>query len=149
MREANKAVKREKHLMPTIDDLVADLNGSTVFTTLDLSSGYHQLELAEESRHITTFSTHLGLRRYKRLLFGINAASEIFQNTIEELLTGLPGCKKISDDIIVFGKDQATHDANLRQVLERLQSHNPQEVPLFEIRSNVLWSRLQRRWTTP
>ena len=124
MREANKAVKREKHLMPTIDDLVADLNGSTVFTTLDLSSGYHQLELAEESRHITTFSTHLGLRRYKRLLFGINAASEIFQNTIEELLTGLPGCKNISDDIIVFGKDQATHDANLRQVLERLQSHN-------------------------
>ena len=110
--------------MPTIDDLVADLNGSTVFTTLDLSSGYHQLELAEESRHITTFSTHLGLRRYKRLLFGINAASEIFQNTIEELLTGLPGCKNISDDIIVFGKDQATHDANHRQVLERLQSHN-------------------------
>ena len=124
MREANQAVKREKHLMPTIDDLVADLNGAAVFTTLDLSSGYHQLELAEESRHITTFSTHLGLRRYKRLLFGINAASEIFQNTIEELLTGLPGCKNISDDIIVFGKDQATHDANLRQVLERLKSHN-------------------------
>ena len=116
MREANKAVKREKHLMPTIDDLVADLNGSTVFTTLDLSSGYHQLELAEESRHITTFSTHFGLRWYKRLLFGIN--------TIDELLTGLPGCKNISDDIIVFGKDQATHGANLRQVLERLQSHN-------------------------
>ena len=124
MREANRAVKREKHLMPTIDDLVADLNGATVFTTLDLSSGYHQLELAEESRHITTFSTHLGLRRYKRLLFGINAASEIFQNTIEELLTGLPGCKNISDDIIVFGKDQATHDANLHQVLDRLKSHN-------------------------
>ena len=78
MREANKAVKREKrHLMPTIDDLVTDLNGSTVFTTLDLSSGY-QLELAEESQHITTFSTHLGLWRYKRISFGINAASEIF-----------------------------------------------------------------------
>jgi hypothetical protein len=42
MREANQAVKREKHLMPTIDDLVADLNGATVFTTLNLSSGYHQ-----------------------------------------------------------------------------------------------------------
>mgnify|MGYP002804219367 CR=1 FL=1 len=111
MREANKAVKREKHLMPSTDDLVADLNGSTVFTTLDVSSGYHQHELAEESRQITTFSpfqhfSHLVLRRYKRRLFGINAASEIFQNTIEELLTGLKGCKNISDDIIVFGKDQ-------------------------------------------
>ena len=39
MREANKAVKRQKHLMPTIDDLVADLNGATVFSKLDLSSG--------------------------------------------------------------------------------------------------------------
>ena len=95
MREANKAVKREKHLMPTIDDLVADLNGATRFSKLDLSSGYHQLELAPESRHITTFSTHVGLRRYKRLMFGINAASEIFQNAVEEMLTGLPGCRNI------------------------------------------------------
>ena len=124
MREANQAVKREKHLMPTTDDLVADLNGATLFSTLDLSSGYHQLELAPESRHITTFSTHVGLRRYKRLLFGINAASEIFQNAIEELLTGLPGCKNISDDIIVFGKDQEDHDKNLRGVLQRLQEYN-------------------------
>ena len=95
-------MKREKHLVPTIDDLVAELNGATVFSKLDLSSGYHQLELAPESRHITTFSTHAGLLLYKLLKFGINAASETFQNAIEEILTGLPGCKKISDDIIVF-----------------------------------------------
>ena len=124
MREANKAVKREKHLMPTIDDLVADLNGAIVFSKLDLSSGYHQLELEPESRHITTFSTHVGLRRYKRLMFGINAASEIFQNAIEEILTGLPGCKNISDDIIVFGATTAEHDQNLYGVLTRLQQHD-------------------------
>jgi len=59
MREENKAIKREKHLMPTIDDLIVDLNGTTHFSTLDLSSGYHQLELAPESRYITTFSTHV------------------------------------------------------------------------------------------
>ena len=103
MHEANKAIKREKHLMPTIDDLIADLNGATHFSTLDLSSGYHQLELAPESRYVTTFSTHVGLRRYKRLPFGINAASEIFQESIIEIFSGLPGCKNISDDIIVFG----------------------------------------------
>ena len=90
--------------MPTIDDLIADLNGATHFSTLDLSSGYHQLELAQESRFVTTFSTHVGLRRFKRLPFGIYAASEIFQESIKELLTGLPGCKNISDDIVVFGK---------------------------------------------
>jgi hypothetical protein len=49
MREANQTVKLEKHLMPTIDDLVADLDGATVFTTLDLSSGYCQLDSAHTS----------------------------------------------------------------------------------------------------
>ena len=124
MREENKAVKREKHLMPTIDDLLADLNGATVFSKLDVSSGYHQLELAPESHHITTFSTHVGLQRYKRLMFGINAASEIFQNAIEEILTGLPGCKNISDNIILFRKTHREHDENLRGVLQRLQQHD-------------------------
>ena len=104
MGEANKAVKREKHLMPTIDDLIADLHGATHLSKRDLSSGYHQLELAPESRFVTTLSTHVGLKCYKRLPFGIYAASEIFQESIKELLTGLPGCKNISDDIIVFGK---------------------------------------------
>ena len=56
--------------MPTVKDLMADLNSSVVFSKLDLSNAYHQLELDEESRYITTFSTHVGLRRYKRLLFG-------------------------------------------------------------------------------
>ena len=74
--------------MPTIDDPVADINGATVFSKLDLSAGYHQLELAPENRNITTFSTHVVLRRYERQLFGIKAASEIFQNAIEEILTG-------------------------------------------------------------
>ena len=124
MREANKAVKREKHLMPTLDEIIPDLNGATVFSTLDLISGYHQLELEPESRHITTFSTHVGLRRYKRLMFGINAASEIFQNSIAELLTGLPGCNNISDDIIVYGRDVREHDENLNRVLTRLREHN-------------------------
>ena len=124
MREVNRAVKREKHLMPTTDDLTADLNGATVFSKLDLSSGYHEFELSPENRNITTFSTHVGLRRYKRLLFGINAAAEIFQNAIEEILAGLPGCKNISDDIIVFGRDQREHDVNLRGVLERLKQYN-------------------------
>ncbi|CAB4019572.1 Hypothetical predicted protein [Paramuricea clavata] len=110
--------------MPTHDELITGLNGATVFSTLDLTSGYHQLELEPESRRITTFSTHVGLRRYKRLMFGINAASEIFQNSIAELLTGLPGCKNISDDIIVYCRDVREHDENLNRVLTRLREHN-------------------------
>jgi len=120
MREANQAIQREKHIMPTIDDLRNDLNGATVFSVLDLRSGYHQLELDAESRPITTFTTHVGLRRYKRLLFGINAASEIFQETIAEMIADLPGCRNISDDVIVWGQDDKSHDDNLLAVLKRL-----------------------------
>ncbi|XP_060571177.1 uncharacterized protein K02A2.6-like [Ruditapes philippinarum] len=64
MREANKAIERERHPMPTIDELIHDMNGAKVFSKLDLKAGYNQLELDEESRSITTFSTHMGLYRY-------------------------------------------------------------------------------------
>ena len=124
MREANQAIQREKHPMPTLDELAADLNGATCFSKLDLSSGYHQFELHPDSRHITTFSTHKGLRRFKRLIFGVNAASEIFQNALEEILSGLQGCKNLSDDIIVYGKDQDEHDKNLNATLTRLKEMN-------------------------
>ncbi|XP_075555844.1 uncharacterized protein LOC142588176 [Dermacentor variabilis] len=67
MREANVAIARERHVMPTVEDVISILNGAAYFSKLDLKEGYHQLELAEESRVITTFSTHCGLRRYKRL----------------------------------------------------------------------------------
>ena len=124
MREANTAVMREKHLMPTLDDLITDLNGATTFSTLDLRNGYHQLELHPSSRYITTFSTHVALYRYKRLMFGINSASEIFQNTVAELLRDLSGCRNISDDIIVYGKTVAEHNTNLTVVLDRLRTNN-------------------------
>ena len=121
MREANKAIQRERHVMPTVDDLIHDLNGAVVFSHLDLRCGYHQLELEEESRYITTFSTHLGLHRYKRLIFGISSASEVFQHVIEQVLSGIQGVRNISDDIIIFGTTQTKHDEALEKVLKRLQ----------------------------
>ncbi|XP_072180199.1 uncharacterized protein [Diadema setosum] len=100
------------------------MNGATVFSTLALTAGYHQFELHKSSRYITTFSTHVGLRRYKRLMFGVNSASEIFQAAVAELLSGLNGVKNVSDDIIIYGKNQAEHDSRLKAVLDRLNSHN-------------------------
>ena len=65
LREHNKAIIRERHNMPTLDELIHDLNGATVFSKLDMSSGYHQLELHPSSRYITTFRTHNVLYKYK------------------------------------------------------------------------------------
>ena len=124
MRLPNQAIKRTRHIIPTIDDVIVDLNGARVFSKLDLRNGYHQLLLAEKSRNVTTFTTHVGLRRYKRLNFGINSAAEIFQNTISSSLEGLEGVRNISDDIIVYGRNQHEHDERLEAVLKRLQDRN-------------------------
>ena len=124
MRAANQAIERERHPVPTVEDLIVDLNGSTVFSKIDLNQGYHQLELEENSRGITTFATHIGLFRYKRLTFGVNSAAEIFQKSIEEVLQGVEGARNISDDIIVFGKNQVDHDEALRVVLQRMRENN-------------------------
>ena len=75
MREANQAIERKRHITPTIDDIIAKLNGAKVFSKLDMNCGYNQLMLDPESRDISCFSTHKGLFRFKRLFFGVNAAS--------------------------------------------------------------------------
>lgn len=121
MRAPNVAIKRTRHVTPTLEDLVNDLNGATVFSKLDMNSAYHQLELEEDSRSLTTFSTHVGLRRYKRLIFGVNCAAEIFQDALSTALHGINGVKNVWDDIIVFGSTQEEHDNNLRKTLDRLR----------------------------
>ena len=120
MREPNKAILRERHLMPTVEELIHDLNGAKVFSKLDLRNGYHQLELENSSRYVTCFSTHLGIFRYKRLNFGISSASEIFQETISNVIQDIDNVKNISDDILVFGKTQQEHDIALDRTFKRL-----------------------------
>ena len=120
MREANKAIKRTRHVTPTLEELIADMSGATVFSKLDLRSGYHQLVLDPESRNITTFSTHVGLFRYKRLIFGVNSAAEVFQHTIQTVIAGIKGSRNISDDIIIYGKGDEDHDRALYSTLDRL-----------------------------
>ena len=122
MREANVAIKRERHDTPTIDEIIAELNGAKIFSKLDLKSGYHQLEIKPESRYITTFATHVGLKRYKRLNFGISSASEVFQDTIRQTIEGIPGVLNISDDILLHAPSQAEHDTRLEQLLDRLKN---------------------------
>ena len=124
MREANCAILRERHPSPTIDDIVERLNGAKVFSKVDLKAGYHQLMLSESCRYITTFSTHTGLYRYKRLNFGICSASEVFQRVVEDVIGGIDGAFNISDDIFIFGKGDdpcGAHDKALDEVLCRLK----------------------------
>lgn len=97
------------------------LSGAKVLSKLDLNQGYNQLKLAEESRYITTFATHLGLYRCKHLFFGVNTASDIFQETIRQTISNLEGVVNISDDILCSGTSQEKHDSNLHSLFERLR----------------------------
>ena len=134
MRRANEAIVRERHPIPTVDEVLQDLNGSKVFSKLDLKWGYHQMELTPESRDITTFATHKGVFRYKRLLFGVCSASEQYQQEISKVLAGIEGAQNISDDVIVHGADQEMHDKRLHAVLRRLRERgltlNREKVPV-------------------
>lgn len=116
MHRANEAIRRARHPIPTIDEIAQSISGSKVFSKLDLKWGYYQLEL---SREITTFATHCGLFRYKRLLFGVNSASKQYQYEIQTVLAGIEGQQNISD--IVHGKDQEEYDLWLEKVIVRLK----------------------------
>ena len=124
MRMANRAIIREQHVTPLIEEIVQDLNGATVFSKLDLQSAYNQLELDEDSRSITTFCTHEGLRRYTGLNFGTCSAAEICQNIISQVLSDIPNARNISDDVLMFGHSQADHDAALEAVMKRFHEKN-------------------------
>ena len=107
--------------MPTVEDLVHDINGSIVFSKLDLKWGFHQVMLDEVSRDITTFVTHRGLFRYKRLMFSLCSAPEKYNKIIRDVLKNCQGCANIADDVIVHGKTLAEHDKNLIAVLDTLR----------------------------
>jgi hypothetical protein len=102
-RAVNVAINRERHNTPTLDDLIVDLNEAKVISKIDLIEAYHQLEIDEECRYITTFRTPLGLKRYKRLTQGIKSSQEQFHHTLETKLAGLQGVKNIIDDIYIHG----------------------------------------------
>ena len=98
------------------------LPNTTKFSKVDLTAGYHQIVLDKESPSITTFITHRGLFRYKRLPFGIGAVSEVFQNAIQNALQGLAGTRNIANDIIVWGSTDEEHDDRLNALFARLSS---------------------------
>ncbi|XP_032223551.2 uncharacterized protein K02A2.6-like [Nematostella vectensis] len=119
---AYEAVVRELHPIPTVDEILYNLNGSTTFSKLDLKWGFHQIELDEQSRVITTFVTHEGLFRYKRLLFGISSAPELYQHIVQQVLSSCEGAYNIHDYIIVHGRTVEEHDARLRKTLDLLKN---------------------------
>ena len=116
----NQVAKPDCYPIPRIEDLFASLSNGERFTKLDMSNAYQQLVLDKESRDLTTINTHKGLYQYRRLPFGVSAAPAIFQRTMECMLRGIPHVCVYLDDILITGGDDAEHNDNLSEVLDRL-----------------------------
>ena len=110
LRRLIREVRPERYVLPTLEDMVTKLNGATVFTHLDLTSGYYHLKLHSDSTKLTTFITPYGRYCFKRLPFGISSASEIFQRRMTETLEGVEGVEASQDDILVVGRTMEVHD---------------------------------------
>jgi len=121
-RELNAVTKREMYPLPNASDLFDRLSGQEYFTTIDLSKGYYQIKLDENSQEKTAFSTSQGHFKFTRLPFGLTSAPAAFQSAIENILSEekYHKCAVYIDDIIIYGKSRKEHDYNLLVILNKL-----------------------------
>ena len=125
-RELNKKIPQDRFPLPRIEDILDSLGKAKFFSTLDLQSGFHQIEVEKNSRKFTSFSTHKGHFQFKRLPFGLNISPNCFQRMMSIALSGLPPETAFLyiDDIIVLGYSETHHLENLEKVFEKLKERN-------------------------
>lgn len=126
MRRANRAIQRLNHPLPVFEDMLPRFREALFFSTLDIKQAFHQVELDEGSRDITTFITNWGLYRYTRLLFGVNYAPEFFQSLMESILSDCGNTVVFIDDVVIWGKSEEEHDNAVRKTLSVLKRHGIQ-----------------------
>ena len=123
MRIPNQALKRRRVQMPTVDDILQQMQGATVFSEVDLSQGYLQIPLAPESRYITAFPTpDDGPYRFKRLIMGACPSGEYFHEEIHNIIKHVPNCANISDNIWLWSDNMDQHLKELDNLLTVLQN---------------------------
>jgi hypothetical protein len=123
-RALNQVTRRDVYPLPRIDETLEALSGAKLFTTLDLKAGYWQVEMAEEDKDKTAFTTRQGLYRFVRMPFGLMNAPSTFQRMMNCVLRGLTWltCLVYLDDIIIYTKGGIErHILELAVVLERLK----------------------------
>ena len=120
----NEVTHKDAYPLPRIDDTLNTLSGSMWFSTIDLLSGYWQVEVAEEDCPETAFCTFESLFEFKVMPFGLTNAPATFQHLMDLVLAELQWskCLVYLDDVIILGETFPEHLANLGLVFQRLHT---------------------------
>ncbi|GJR27734.1 reverse transcriptase domain-containing protein [Tanacetum coccineum] len=122
-RELNKLTVKNRYPLPRIDDLFDQLQGSSVYSKIDLRSGYHQLKVREEDVSKTAFRTRYGHYEFQVMPFGLTNAPAVFMDLMNRVCK--PYLDKFVivfiDDILIYSKSKQEHEEHLKIILELLK----------------------------
>nr|GFA85934.1 putative reverse transcriptase domain-containing protein [Tanacetum cinerariifolium] len=133
-RELNKLTVKNRYPLPRIDDLFDQLQGSSVYSKIDLRLVYHQLRVREEDIPKPAFRTRYGHYEFQVMPFGLTNVPEVFMDLMNQVCK--PYLDKFvivfNDDILIYSKDEKEHEEHLKAILELLKKEE------FSVRSKDL-----------
>ncbi|GJX52939.1 putative reverse transcriptase domain-containing protein [Tanacetum coccineum] len=122
-RELNKLTVKNRYPLSRIDDLFDQLQGSSIYSKIDLRSGYHQLRVREQDIPKTAFRTRYGHYEFQVMPFGLTNAPAVFMDLMNRVCK--PYLDKFVivfiDDILIYSKDEKEHEEHLKAILELLK----------------------------
>jgi hypothetical protein len=124
-RKLNDSTIKNRFPMPLVEEILEELAGTQHFSSLDLTTGYHQIRMTEADEYKTAFKTHHRLYQFRVMPFGLTNAPATFQCAMNSVLD--PFLRKFAmvfiDDILIYSASWKEHMKHVRMVFEKLKEH--------------------------